>query len=91
VQNPNPSATVYSGPLWFVRSDSNPDRFYAVGVDPRTALYVCECPDHVNRRRDCKHVQRVQAGTVQPATRKAPTPAAAPVSIPVRQPRRRAA
>jgi hypothetical protein len=49
---------------WFVRSE-RPDRkhlFYRISIDPRTGLYVCECPDHVNRYRDCKHNCAVQAG-----------------------------
>jgi hypothetical protein len=61
---------VYTGPLWYVRSDSNPNRFYTVGIDPVTFLYVCECPDHRKRFRDCKHIKRVQAGLIRPARRK---------------------
>lgn len=64
----------YTGPLYFVRSDAHPTRYYAVGVDPRTDLYVCECPDHMNRARDCKHIRRVQAGTITPAASKTTPP-----------------
>ncbi len=78
----------YTGPIYYVRS-SEPTRFYAVTVSPATDLYACECPDHVYRSRDCKHIRAAQAGQVQPATpkrapvptRPAPTPPA-PVPVP---------
>ena len=62
-------------PVYYARSDSNPDLFYAVAaVDGRCScgqqvagLYHCSCPDHVHRARDCKHVKRVLAGQVAPA------------------------
>ena len=64
-------AAVYQGPLWYARSDSIPNHFYAVTVDARNGLYVCECPDHQTRFRDCKHIRRVQAGQIPMAiTRK---------------------
>ncbi len=64
--------------LYFVRSDTNPNLFYTVGqVDGRCAcgqriagLLHCQCADHVNRARDCKHVKRVLAGQALPATPK---------------------
>ena len=87
VKNPNPSpvyqftaAPAVPGPtidpLYFVRSDTNPNLFYTVGqVDGRCAcgqriagLMHCSCPDHVHRARDCKHVRAVLAGQAVPAT-----------------------
>ena len=64
--------------LYFVRS-SDPNLFYTVGqVDGRCqcgqripGLMHCQCPDHVHRARDCKHVRAVLAGQVAPATAKA--------------------
>ncbi len=65
--------------VYYARSDSDPTRFYIVAaVDGRCAcgqkisgLYHCSCPDHVNRARDCKHVTRVVAGLIAPATARA--------------------
>ena len=38
-----------------VRSQSDPSKFYTVS---RTGNgLVCECPDHRNRRADCKHIK----------------------------------
>ena len=51
---------VYTGPVWDMPSDSTPGLYYRVSIDPRTQLYVCECPDHQTRLRDCKHICRVQ-------------------------------
>ena len=40
-----------------VRSQSDPSKFYTVS---RTGNgLVCECPDHRNRRADCKHIKVV--------------------------------
>ncbi len=84
----------YTGPLWFAPS-STPNKFYIVGVDAgefckcgqRVAgLFHCECPDHVHRARDCKHIRAVVAGAVKPAKRKetpAPVPVVVPASCPV--------
>ncbi len=72
MQTQTPSRS-YTGPISFVRSDRNPSRFYAVGVDAASQLYTCECPDHINRHRDCKHIAKVQRGQVQPATVKQDT------------------
>lgn len=71
----NPSASSYTGPMFFVRSDSDPRRFHTVAqIDGRCAcgqqiagLMHCSCPDHTHRARDCKHVKRVLAGQVRPA------------------------
>ena len=65
--------------LYFVRSSTNPHLFYTVGqVDGRCAcgqriagLLHCQCPDHVHRAHDCKHVRAVLAGQAVPATLKA--------------------
>ena len=57
------SAPVYQPTGWrFVRSSTHPNLFYRISVDPKTDLFTCECPDHVNRHRDCKHIRQVQAG-----------------------------
>ncbi len=53
-------APVYQGPVWDMPSDSTHGLYYRVSIDPRTQLYVCECPDHHTRLRDCKHIRRVQ-------------------------------
>lgn len=47
-------------PVWMMPSDRIEGRFYLVTIDPRTDLYICECPDHQYRFRDCKHIRRVQ-------------------------------
>jgi hypothetical protein len=47
---------------WLMPSDSTPGLFDRVSIDPRTDLFVCSCPDHQMRARDCKHIRRVQAG-----------------------------
>ena len=82
-----PSPSYLSGSLYFVRSDRNPALFYTVAaVDGRCAcsqrivgLLHCQCPDHVHRARDCKHVHQVIAGQVVPATPKAmPAPVPRP-------------
>ena len=76
--------------VYYLRSDTDPNLFYTVAqVDSRCAcgqriagLLHCSCPDHVHRARDCKHVRRVLAGEIVPATVKA-VPVAAPRSLPV--------
>ena len=68
--------TTHPAPVYYVRSDSNPNLFYTVAaVDGRCScgqkiggLWHCSCPDHVHRARDCKHVKRVVAGLVAPAS-----------------------
>ena len=77
--------------LYFVRSGRNPNLFYTVGqVDGRCAcgqriagLLHCQCPDHIHRARDCKHVRQVVAGSVRPATVKAGAAAATAVPFSV--------
>ena len=62
--------------MYYARSDSYSDLFYTVtAVDGRRAcgqqvrgIYHCSCPDHVHCARDCKHVMRVLAGLIAPAT-----------------------
>lgn len=82
-------APVYTGPIWYAPS-STPGKFYIVGVDAAdfckcgqrvAGVYHCECPDHVHRARDCKHIRAVVAGAVNPAKRKE-TPVPAPVTVP---------
>lgn len=62
----NPSSTpAYHAPLYFVRSDTDPRRYYSIAqVDDRCAcgqriagLLHCSCPDHLHRARDCKHIK----------------------------------
>jgi hypothetical protein len=72
----NPQVTPKSTPVgwWFVRSSSNPATFYRIGTD-RHGLFTCECADHVNRHRDCKHIRTVQQGggiAAQPLRRTLP-------------------
>ena len=70
MQTTNPSQVYYA------RSDADPTRFYLVAaVDGRCAcgqqiagLWHCSCADHIHRARDCKHVKRVVAGLIAPAT-----------------------
>ena len=40
-----------------VRSQSNPENYYIVS-DTKNGL-VCECPDHITRNADCKHIKIV--------------------------------
>ena len=71
----SPSPLYQPGALYFVRSDRNPNLFYTVGhVEGRCAcgqrivgLLHCQCPDHIHRARDCKHVRSVIRGEVRPA------------------------
>ena len=78
--NPQVTPKATTAGFWFVRSE-HPERrhlFYRVSVDPRTGLFTCECPDHVHRRRDCKHAKTVQAGggiAAEPKRMPAPVPA----------------
>ena len=69
---------VYTGPIWYAPSSTS-GKFYLVGLDATDfckcgqrvpALYHCECPDHVHRARDCKHIRAVVAGAVKMARRK---------------------
>jgi hypothetical protein len=66
LSSPSRPVSVYRDLLWYARSDADPHRFYIVSIDPRTELYICECPDHQVRRRDCKHIKRVQSGLIRP-------------------------
>ena len=64
--------------LWYVRSDTDRDHFYAVSTDAR-GLLRCGCKSAQYRRTPCKHVRQVVAGSVRPAMVKAtagsaPTP-----------------
>ena len=52
---------VYTARQWLVRSARDPETLYTISIDPQTFLFVCTCPDHVYRQRDCKHIRRVQA------------------------------
>ena len=69
-----------TSPLYFVRSESDPRRFYTIAqLDDRCAcgqqisgLMHCSCPDHIHRARDCKHVRQVLAGQAVSAKPKAP-------------------
>ncbi len=78
MQNQTPTAA-YTAPLYFVRSDSNPRRFYTVAqLDDRCScgqriagLMHCSCPDHIHRAHDCKHVRRALAGEAIAAKPKA--------------------
>ena len=89
--NPNPSPAYQPDALYFVRSDRNPNLFYTVGqAGGRCAcgqriggLWHCQCPDHIHRARDCKHVRAVVAGSVRPATVKATAAAATPRRLPI--------
>ena len=73
---PTPSYTVISGPAWSVPSNSAKNLTYTVTVDQATGLYVCGCKDHEFRRRDCRHIKQVQAGTAgKPRVRVCPKPA----------------
>jgi hypothetical protein len=55
--------------VYYVRSDTDRDHFYLVGVDDRGVLR-CECKASQYRRMPCKHVRRVAAGSVRPARAK---------------------
>ena len=55
--SPAPSYT--SGP-WTVPSTTTAGLAYIVSIDPQTALFVCACPDHEYRQRDCKHIKAIQ-------------------------------
>lgn len=77
-----PSAAVYTGPIWYAPC-STPGTFYTVGLDAAAfckcgqqiaGLYHCECPDHVHRARDCKHIRAVVSGVVKMARRKEAAP-----------------
>lgn len=78
---PTPS---YTGALFFARADSDHHRFYTVAqVDGRCpcgdksrGVMHCQCPDHLNRARDCKHIKRALRGEAIVAMPKR-TPAAA--------------
>lgn len=35
---------------------SKEDQFYEVNPDK----HICTCPDHARRKRDCKHIKRIQ-------------------------------
>ena len=63
-------------------SSSAKNLTYTVTVDQATGLYICGCKDHEYRRRDCRHIKQVQAGTAgkprvritqRPAPRTIPT------------------
>ena len=76
--NPNPASgyTVVIGPAWSVPSSSAKNLTYTVTVDQATGLYICGCKDHEYRRRDCRHIKQVQAGTAgKPRIRVQPKPA----------------
>ena len=69
--NPNPTLQSTSSPtLWYVRSDTDRDHFYAVSTDAR-GLLRCECKSAQYRRTPCKHVRQVVAGSIRPAMVKA--------------------
>jgi hypothetical protein len=72
-------ASTLTSPVYYACSDSDSALFYLVAaVDGRCAcgsklcgLWHCTYPDHIYRARDCKHIQRVQAGELAPAKRQA--------------------
>ena len=58
--------------IWYVGSESHPDRFYQVshrGDEDRTG-WVCTCPDWEYRRaarhEDCKHIAKVRSSEQKP-------------------------
>ena len=58
-------------PVYYVRSDTDRNHFYAVTTD-RRGLLRCECKASQYRRTPCKHQRQVVAGAVRPARPKAP-------------------
>ncbi len=62
--------TTSSPAVYYVRSDTDRNHFYAVTTDAR-GLLRCECKSSQYRRTPCKHCRAVAAGTVRPATPKA--------------------
>ena len=62
----NPS----SSQVYYVRSDTDRNHFYAVTTDAR-GLLRCECKSSQFRRTPCKHCRQVHEGKVHPATPKA--------------------
>ncbi len=77
----NPS----SAPVYYVRSDTDRNHFYAVTTDERGCL-KCECKSAQYRRTPCKHCRAVAAGNVRPATPKPqPAPVVKPARVPVAQ------
>ncbi len=46
--------------VYFIRSSKYEAKRYKVMRQKDDAHWVCECPDHHYRNRDCKHIKRVR-------------------------------
>lgn len=46
---------------FLVKSESDKAKMYEVTLFTDTYSFVCECPDHQYRQRDCKHIKQVDS------------------------------
>ena len=50
-------ASQFESDKFRVRSQTNPEKFYIISKTDNGL--VCECPDHITRKADCKHIKIV--------------------------------
>ncbi len=48
-------ASQFESDKFKVRSQTNPEKFYIISKTDNGL--VCECPDHITRNADCKHIK----------------------------------